>query len=207
MDVRTSGLLHWTPWTLGAAKLGNGGNASQKERSPQEARHSETWSSGFHCVGYPVGSLQLEPLFNPSETWCTQCHPVCSLGGSTCRNCLCVLGWTYSAEMQLLVIFAILDFQKGKKPKLELQYAPCFCLSLKSLGNTYIDDAIYWCKKCLANMYYHSFKNDIDINDVKFLQSFFTIISILNTSLKLHLHNINIIWKWQIDQVHWSLLD
>lgn len=56
---------------------------------------------------------------------------------------VCVLGWTYSAEMQLLVIFAILDFQKGKKPKLELQYAPCFCLSLKSLGNTYIDDAIY----------------------------------------------------------------
>lgn len=44
-------------------------------------------------------------------------------------------------------------------------------------------------------MYYHSFKNDIDINDVKFLQSFFTIISILNTSLKFHLHNINIIWK------------
>lgn len=45
----------------------------------QEARHSETWSSRFHCVGYPVGSLWQEPLFNHSIARCTQCHPVCSL--------------------------------------------------------------------------------------------------------------------------------
>lgn len=60
------------------------GNASQKERSLQEARHSETWSSGFYCVGYPVGSLQQEPLFNPNVAWCIQCHPVCRLWGSIC---------------------------------------------------------------------------------------------------------------------------
>lgn len=58
------------------------GNASQKEHSLQEARHSETWSSGFHCVGYPVGSLLQEPLFNPGVAWCIQCHPVYRLWGS-----------------------------------------------------------------------------------------------------------------------------
>lgn len=58
------------------------GNASQKEHSLQEARHRETWSSGFHCVGYPVGNLLQEPLFNPSVAWCIQCHPVYRLWGS-----------------------------------------------------------------------------------------------------------------------------
>lgn len=61
------------------------GNASQKVlRCLQEARHSETWSSGFHCFGYPVETLQQESLFNPSVAWCIQCHPVCKPWGSMC---------------------------------------------------------------------------------------------------------------------------
>lgn len=84
------------------------GNASQKRALPlQEARHNETWSSGVYCVGYPVGSLRREPLFNPTVAWCTQCHPVCGLKWSKCENiaCVCVFDWNRGAETRLLVIF------------------------------------------------------------------------------------------------------
>lgn len=129
--------------------LSLGGNASQKERSPQEARHSETWSSGFHCVGYPVGSLQLEPLFNPSETWCTQCHPVCSLGGSTCRNCLCLCAW-----MDLLCRNATFGnlcnsgFPKRKETKVRTSICAMF-LSITEVLGKYLHR---WCNILMQKM-------------------------------------------------------